>query len=146
MSEIGIDTLARTIYGEARGESGNGMTGVACVVVNRALAARAYRQVHNKSHPLFGNGTIADACQRPYQFSCWNAGDPNCEIIENVTADDKIFAKCIDIATQADAGALEDITRGATHYYDGRIDVPEWAVGLSPCVSIGHHLFFNNVH
>lgn len=61
-----IDILARTIYGEARGEKTIGKKAIACVVLNRY-----------KSGKWFAGKTIAETCQKKYQFSCWNPTDPN---------------------------------------------------------------------
>lgn len=132
-----LDTLARTLYGEARGEGVEGMTAVACVVMNRcALAAQ---------HPHFGNGSPATACQAPYQFSCWNQNDPNRSIILNVTQSDHFFAQAWKIASDIIASYDQDITHGATYYYAEGSPVPDWAKGKTPCVRIGKHIFFTGI-
>ena len=83
---VDIDTLARTIYGEARGESRQGKIAVACVILNRVKRKKM------------------------------------CD------------------------GEIEDITKGATHYYNPKACAqPNWAKGKAPCMVIGHHLFFNNI-
>ena len=54
-----FDTIARTIYDEARGEGLEGMTVVADVILNRS------------------NGTpesLKEICLKPFQFSGWNNG------------------------------------------------------------------------
>lgn len=61
MIEHDIDILARTIYGEARGEKTAGKKAVACVIMNRYKAKK-----------WFSGKTIAETCQKPWQFSCWN--------------------------------------------------------------------------
>ena len=48
------DTMARTIYGEARGEGQAGMIAVANVILNRFSLW--------EKHPHFGNGTIESVC------------------------------------------------------------------------------------
>lgn len=141
-----IDVMARTLYGEARGEGDLGMKAVACVIMNRCKHATAYMLTHGHAHSLFGNGSPESACQAKWQFSCWNAGDPNCHIINDVDDSDPIFTKALQIASSAVNGLLDDITFGATHYYDRRMpEPPEWAEDKEPCASISHHLFFNNV-
>jgi N-acetylmuramoyl-L-alanine amidase len=67
-----IDVVARTLYGEARGEGKQGMIAVACVIVTRAMIAAEYVDANGKPHPLFGDGSLASACQAPLQFSCWD--------------------------------------------------------------------------
>ena len=140
-----IDTLARTLYGEARGEGKQGMIAVACVVVTRAMIADEYMDAHGTQHPLYGDGSLSSACQMPLQFSCWNQGDPNRETIENVTGSDPSFLVALAIAQQAENDDLEDITDNATHYYAKGSPTPEWAIGKTACVTIGNHLFFNDI-
>jgi N-acetylmuramoyl-L-alanine amidase len=131
------DIMARTIYGEARGEGLEGMQGVANVILNRfALWDK---------HPHFGIGTVESVCLDPWQFSCWNANDPNVEVIKSVTTDDPVFAHCMDIASDALTGALADNTNSATYYYVKGSREPSWAFGKDPCAIIGAHLFFRDI-
>ena len=140
-----IDIVARTLYGEARGEGKQGMVAVACVIVTRAMIAADYVDVHGVPHPLFGDGELATACQAPLQFSCWNANDPNLAVIKAVTLSDPAFMVATEIAVQAENDELDDITNNATHYYAKGSTIPEWAKGKTPCCVIGNHLFFNNI-
>ena len=61
MDASDLFTLARTVYGEARGESDQGRAAVAHVVLNRF-----------RSDKWFSAGTIEAVCRKPSQFSCWN--------------------------------------------------------------------------
>lgn len=131
------DTLARTLYGEARGEGDIGMQAVANVVCNRVALAH--------KHPHFGDGSIASACTAKYQFSCWNENDPNSEKLKTVTDEDPSFAAALDIAADAVDGYLQDITGGATYYYVKNSPMPTWADGKTPCAAIGRHLFFKDI-
>lgn len=126
------DTLARTCFGEARGEGYSGMKAVANVVINRVSLQGWYGL------------TPRDVCLKPWQFSCWNKNDPNLKIIEAVTEADPIFKECLHIADQAVAGTLDDITNGATHYFSRSLkDPPHWAETRQPCAAIGRQLFYN---
>jgi len=137
------DTVARTLFGEARGEGRTGMVAVACVIYNRAVIAGDYVDANGRNHPLFGDGSLGSACQMPFQFSCWNQNDPNRALILEVTATDPIFLDATEIARQAEADELDDVTNGATHYYEKHMPVPPaWAKGKTPCAEIGNHLFF----
>jgi hypothetical protein len=50
------------------------------------------------------------------------------------------------IATQAESDDVEDVTSGATYYYDKRMpSPPAWAKGKTPCYACGNHLFFNDI-
>lgn len=131
--EEAIDTLARTLWGEARGEGPRGMEAVACVVMNRVTCAVSH----------FG-ASVTDVCQKPAQFSCWNASDSNRARLLAVTTADTDFAQSLAIAARAVDGALADFTAGATHYHTRAVR-PGWAAGKTPCFELGDHLFYNNV-
>lgn len=128
-----IDVLARTLWGEARGEGAQGMRAVACVVMNRVKA------------PGWWGRDVQGVCRKPFQFSCWNSNDPNREKLLAVTEDDGHFALARLIAEQAIRGEVADFTGGATHYFAKGATIPFWARGMKPCAVIGRHLFFNNI-
>lgn len=132
-----LDILARTIWGEARGEGYSGMQAVANVIMNRYQQAQASTAKARQ----FGE-TVAEICKKPYQFSVWNITDPNREKAENVTTSDPLFRQALDIAEKALSGTLVDITGGADHYHTASIN-PYWSEGLSPSAVVGNHLFFN---
>ena len=130
MTEHDIEILAKTIFGEARGESRKGQIAVACCIINRF-----------KSKKWFSSKTISGVCQKPWQFSCWNKNDPNSQKIANLTF--PTYSKYFSVIKEAE---LEDITNGATHYYAPKlIKCPKWAVGKKPCAEIEGHLFFNDI-
>lgn len=133
-TEMEIDVLARTLWGEARGEGMTGMQAVACVILNRAEAAR-------RLGGYWWGNNVLQVCQKPYQFSCWNKGDPNYAKLISVTAEDMYFATAIRVARRAMLGFLKDETRGATHYHLRSI-APEWAKGKTPSAVIGRHIFY----
>ncbi len=128
MTENQADILARTIYGEARGEGARGMQAVANVIMNRVKDGSWY------------GASVKDVCLKPYQFSCWNQNDPNRAII--LSATDAQLKQARKIAEQAINGTLEDITGGATHYYADSIAAPYWAASMRQTTKIGHHIFF----
>jgi cell wall hydrolyse, putative len=132
-----IDVLARTIYGEARGESISGQEAIASVVLNRVAFSK------RRGRYWWGN-SIADVCQAPWQFSCWNKNDPNYQKLIKVGSEDINFCMCRRIAERAIGGTLEDKTNGATHYHTNSC-FPAWAHGKQPCAEIGAHLFYNNI-
>jgi len=139
-----LDVMARTVYGEARGEIPSGQIAVAWVIRNRANKASEYRLAHAKPHPLFGDGTVRMACQRPSQFSCWNQGDPmRPKVLAAKTAQ---LAACLRAAYGVLSGEFADPTVGALHYYAASMsEPPKWAAGLTPCAIVGAHRFFNDV-
>lgn len=135
--EAAVDVLARTVYGEARGESVRGKEAVAAVIVNRMRRARA-------RGGYWWGATIAEVCRRPFQFSCWNDDDPNRAVIAAVEPGNKTFEACLRIARRAVAGTLDDPTQGSTHYHAKEVH-PPWAYRRSPVAAIGSHLFYNDV-
>ncbi len=133
MDASDLFTLARTVYGEARGESDQGRAAVAHVVLNRF-----------RSDKWFSAGTIEAVCRKPFQFSCWNKVDPNRCQIENANLDDSTFLRCFDVAVGALSGRLPDPTAGSTHYHAARAQ-PKWAARKSPVGTVGRHVFYNDI-
>ena len=133
MTEIAEDTLARTLYGEARGELYGGKCAVACVIINRVISPRVW----------WGDDVVS-VCRYPYQFSCWNESDINRSIIERISDEEPTFKECLDIAHDAVTGALIDITFGSCNYHAKGIS-PAWARGKTPVIRIGGHIFYNDV-
>lgn len=133
--ELETDVLARTLWGEARGEGARGMEAVACVILNRVRVAE------DKGRYWWGNNII-QVCQKPYQFSCWNRADPNFKQVQGVDEKDIHFASALRIARRAALECLMDITNGATHYHADSIEKPYWAKGQDPRAVIGRHVFY----
>ncbi|MGK7895018.1 MAG: cell wall hydrolase [Xenococcus sp. (in: cyanobacteria)] len=129
-----VDILARTIYGEARGENYQGKIAVAYTIINRV-----------ESPITWWGDSIIDVCQHPYQYSCWNINDPNRSKIKSVTRSNPNFEECYQVAKKVVAKEIEDPTSGATHYYAKYIATPSWAKGLTPAARIYNHLFFKGV-
>ncbi len=132
-----VETLARTIYGEARGELVRGKEAVAAVVMNRV------RRAMERGGYWWGT-TAIEVCTRPWQFACWNENDPNRAKIEAVGRDNRNFQACLRIARRALAGTLKDPTGGATHYHAKGLE-PPWARDRKPSAEIGGHRFYNDV-
>jgi spore germination cell wall hydrolase CwlJ-like protein len=124
--------MARTVWGEARGENTTGRVAVAWVIKNRA------------DHPAWWGSSIRTVCLAPWQFSCWNANDPNRSKmldpqIEADPAYRAIKQICIDVLTRE----VPDTTFGANHYCVTRIaPSTSWAVGKTPTAIIGAHSFY----
>lgn len=124
-----IDLLARTIWGEARGEGQTGMQAVANVIMNRV-----------KNGGWWG-ATVQDVVLKKYQFSTWNEGDPNREKALSVTIADPNFWTAKKIAALAYNGRLDDITGGATNYH-ARSVLPTWSMKMTKTATIGNHIFY----
>lgn len=154
VTEQDLDTTARTVWGEARGELPPGRVAVAAVIVTRARLAREYlhRNPGKKRHPLYGDGTLAGAAtanpEAKYkQFSCWNLDDPNRAKMLAVSIDDPVYRECraATLTALKVTGTDRDPSKGATHYYDPRVVTPSWAKGARQVAVIGNHRFFDRV-
>jgi len=122
-----IDYMARTIWGEARGEGARGMQAVANVIMNRVNKGGWY------------GATIKDVVLKKWQFSVWNEGDPNRDKILNATQAQ--LAQALDISKKVIKGELQDITGGATNYHATTVK-PSWAAKMTKTVQIGNHVFY----
>lgn len=111
-----INWLAKTIYGEARGENIETMLAVAWVIRNRV------------NGPDWMGNDYRSVVLKPYQFSCWNEGDPNRKKCENPQGD--IWHVCLGIA-QAVYFAPKRLNPipGVLHYFDVSLNhkPPKWA-------------------
>jgi spore germination cell wall hydrolase CwlJ-like protein len=127
-----LEILARTIYGEARGELYEYGIVSLIAVANVAL---------NRRRKNFAS-TIRDVCLAPLQFSCWNKNDPNLDKVKNVTADCCIFRKCLYVAENVLEDRWPDLTDGCDHYHNRDLK-PYWAAYLKPKRIFGRHYFYN---
>ena len=82
----------------------------------------------------------------PWQYSCFNRGDPNRSKLISVTETDPEYAVAMQLAADALSGKLPDITNSATHYYDDRMpSMPSWAIDRTPCFILGTQKYFRVV-
>lgn len=133
-----IDTLARTIYGEARGEYSkadgglSSLMAVGNVVMNRVWGKKSF------------GSTIKEVCLKPYQFSCWNPSDPNCALISKLTQDQNDMTRlCWKVAEAVARGDWPDLTQGSNHYFASTLKkIPAWALGQKLRLKLGAHLFY----
>lgn len=127
-----VDTLARTAWGEARGEGREGMQAVCNVVMNRVKKGGWY------------GATPKEVCLKKSQFSCWNTNDPNYPKLKAVTEADANFALAKQLAQAAVNGYLPDITNGATNYLAlaSLKQTPSWAGKMRQVAMIGNHTFY----
>ena len=128
-----IDVAARTIFGEARGESDAGRRAVAEVIYNRAI----------KRSERFGT-SVEQVCRKPFEFGCWNLDDPNRDRILRISLNDPRIADSLLVARDLVDGRIDDLTAGADHYhrYD---EAPRFSAGHTPSATIDNHLFFNSI-
>ena len=141
-SPADLDTMARTVWAEARGEGQKGMEAVAWVIRNR-LETPGWWSRHPDAIP---DDTIAAVCREPWQFSCWNPRDPNLPKLLAVTDMDRHFAAALAIIRGVLAGEPTDPTNGADHYLvTSWIPRTPWAKANPGRVRarIGAHTFYH---
>jgi spore germination cell wall hydrolase CwlJ-like protein len=133
-----VDVLARTLWGEARGEGEAGMEAVAAVVLNRVEVSARLGGRHWWGHD------VVSVCRCKAQFSCWNPGDPNRSKLLAADDRDASFRLAKSVAERAIAGQIHDPTCGATTYKVASLPWPySWGRPRLPLATIGHHEFYN---
>lgn len=137
-----VQMMALIAMGEARGDKMEGMRAVMHVINNRT-----------KYGTRFGK-TIPEVILAKKQFSALlpDLNDPEAykgqryeNFINMMRTDskDKDYLKVKELAIKILQGEDEDITNGATHYYNPSvIDKPSWAKTMTPKGKIKSHLFF----
>lgn len=103
------ELLALCVWREARGESFEAQRAVAHVIRNRAADEKRWPD------------SIRGVILQPWQFSSFNAKDPN--VSKYPDESDKSWDSC----KRAVASTLPDPTNGANHYFDDSIKAPKWA-------------------
>jgi N-acetylmuramoyl-L-alanine amidase len=128
-----IDTMARTLIGEADGEDLAGKAAVAWTIRTRAERGGWY------------GDTIWTVCRQPYQFSCWNRNDPT---YSRITSDSiremDSYIRAAGVVCLVLAGDLANPAPGADHYYAPALAHPEWADKYREVAVVGRHRFFDS--
>lgn len=125
------ELLALCCWREARGETLDAKIAQCWSVKNRVLK------------PSWWGHDWKTVILKPWQYSSFNANDPNSEKWPEDGSEAE--EQCIQIAESVINGSIEDPTNGATNYYDTSIEFPkawgsesEWENTLD----IGHFRFW----
>jgi spore germination cell wall hydrolase CwlJ-like protein len=124
--------LTLCIWREARGESDDAKLGVAWTIKNRVALQGWMGKTYN------------EVVLKPWQFSSFNASDPNAVKWPNPLTDPS-YAECMNAAKCAYSDIKTDPTSGATHYYDDSIAAPKWTAGATKTVKLGKLNFYKDV-
>jgi len=127
--------LALAIYGEARGESGEGKIAVGSVILERV-----------KRGGWWGK-TVREVILKPFQFSCFLEKDPNYGKLVHISDQwDEVMAlnaamnDCYGIAAGLLDGSIKpNVT--ATHYHTDAVDTA-WDDKMKLVATIGAHKFY----
>lgn len=123
--------LAMLVWGEARGTTFKEKVSVAWVVKNR------------KDYPSWWGSGWQGVILKPYQFSCFNATDPNRQKMREPLEYDsqEVWEECCIAAAVVYSDIVEDPTGGADHYFSGSL-TPSWANNQQPTAIIGPFKFY----
>jgi N-acetylmuramoyl-L-alanine amidase len=116
-----IACLAEAVYHEARGESLMGQVAVANVIINRA---------QDPGYPKTPCAVIRQKKQFSYRLR-------KSLRIKNAEA----WEQSVMVAATVYVGLIDDLTEGATHYFNPQIVSPRWRHGLQELAQIDDHLF-----
>ena len=132
--------LALCIWAEARGEGERGMTAVAWVIRNRVEA-----DLGNDGKPDWWGEGYAGVILAPWQFSSFNANDPNLPKLIALAqgGDAPMWGSAKRVARDVIAGRCQDPTRGSTHYFNARVcGLPAWSKKMLLVAVVGNHRFY----
>jgi spore germination cell wall hydrolase CwlJ-like protein len=125
------EILALTLQAEAGGEGFDGMIAAGSVIMNRADSGN------------YGGNNVRDVIMKPGQFSAWNgvtgyAGGEGAIDMDRL----KPTKAALKAAEQLLSGQYEDVTGGATHYYNPQVATPKWGGQAGKgWTDIGNHRF-----
>ena len=126
-----VEILALTLQAEAAGEGFDGMLAAGSVIMNRASSGN------------YGGSNVRDVIMKPGQFSAWNgvtgyAGGEGAIDMDRL----KPTKAALKAAEQLLSGQYEDVTGGATHYYNPQVASPKWGGQAGKgWTDIGNHRF-----
>lgn len=122
------EILARTLQAEAGNQGFGGMIAAGSVIMNRVGAG-------------FGSN-VRDVIMAPGQFSTWNIETDHAKGEQGQNMEFTPNAEAYRAADALLSGQYEDITGGATHYYNPDISQPDWGMAAGGSWKrIGDHVF-----
>jgi spore germination cell wall hydrolase CwlJ-like protein len=124
-----LELMSLCCWREARGEGMLGKRGVCHVIANRVRAGH------------FGGSNIHVVILKPWQFSSFNAADPNSD--KWPVEGEASWLDCIDAAKSVLENCDEDFTRGALFYFSPPLTVPpvrQWG-NVTETIHVGRITF-----
>jgi N-acetylmuramoyl-L-alanine amidase len=136
INEHDIAIMAKTIFGEARGEYYSIKGGLPSLIAIGNVIMNRY------SKQSWYGKTIQEVCLKPHQFSCWNGNDVNSPLLNSIPNNQyAVYEKCYDVAQKIISNEWPDITKGADHYHATYVS-PTWRNSKILTAHIGSHLFY----
>lgn len=143
---------AMTVWGEARGQGLTEKQAVAAVILNRArmpYSASGQPMWWMSNHTADIRERIRSVVLHPWQFSCFNASDPNRDkLLEASTLESKPWWESVAVCSAMLDGLLRDPTNGADHYHSYSLadyalgKWPSWAKVGRECAQLGKFRFY----
>jgi spore germination cell wall hydrolase CwlJ-like protein len=126
LSDLQLCSLC--VWREARGEGLLGKRGVAHVIKNRS------------DNPGWWGHTVSSVILCPWQFSSFNPSDPNAD--KWPADNDPSYSDSLTVSEDVLVNGDEDITNGATSYFDTSIPPPAWTDNMTLTLSVGRLRFY----
>jgi hypothetical protein len=140
-----------TAYGEARGESDEGVQAVVNTIVNRTKSPKYFA---DKDILLLTQNIFSSVCLKKWQFSCFLMNDPNRSklvfIATNwsnvVISNDRLAEIAQIVGDDNNISQIPDITDGAEFYFVKNMpNPPSWRNTMKFTKEIGRHVFYKRV-
>ena len=133
INEVDLDTAARTLWGEARGEPDESKRAIVWIMRTRAERGGWY------------GSDLSSVCKMPFQFTCRNRQNPNRKKLLALSHANPEYIACRSIVESVMAEEpAKNPTQEATHFTHKGVS-PYWAVGLTPCYEAGNHKFYKGI-
>ena len=135
--------LAKNIYHEARGEQNEGKIAVSNVVINRVNANNFPNDICSVVYQR-NQITFIDRILKIFPIPAFCQFSWTCDLKTNDSFYDyKSWENSQKIAKAVFEGLHNDITDGATHYFNpDKVSTPAWAKELQKTKVIGKHHFY----
>jgi spore germination cell wall hydrolase CwlJ-like protein len=121
--------LALVTWREARGEGTEGMTAVACSIMNRV------------KNPKWWGKDVTSVITKKWQYSSMT--DPNDKQLSTWPGNDPWWDKALTVAQVVYDSKVENPVGGADSYYDISIPPPKWADQTKFVKQVGRIKFYN---
>ena len=135
--------LAKNIYHEARGEENEGKIAVSNVVINRVNSKNFPNDICSVVYQR-NQITFIDKILKIFPIPAFCQFSWTCDLKPNDSFYDyKSWESSQKIANAVFEGLHNDITGGATHYFNpGKVNTPAWAKELQKTKVVGEHHFY----
>lgn len=129
-----LDTITRTVLGEAMPNDPSGQAAVAWVIQNRANSGSFPSDPASVATQGNSNGI--------HQFSAWNTSANEGNNLVNIPATDPRYQQVAAVVRGVFDGSVPDPTNGATYYHTPAVN-PTWDNTMTQTAQLGGHIFYS---